>query len=60
MRRSYSRRALFTAGAGAARFAFQVRRYFGDDIDYLLPGSLGGDRSPSMIRDLNSDTIIRP
>jgi L-threonylcarbamoyladenylate synthase len=47
-------------GAAPARFAFQVRRYFGTGIDYLLPGPLGGADSPSMIRDLDSDTILRP
>ena len=47
-------------GANPARFPFQVWRYFGNGVDYLLPGPLGGATSPSMIRDLNSDTIIRP
>lgn len=48
------------AGCRAAREQFQVRRYFGDAVDYLVPGNLGGRRSPSMIRDLVSDRIIRP
>lgn len=48
------------AGCKAAREQYQVRRYFGDAVDYLVPGNLGGKHSPSMIRDLVSDRIIRP
>jgi L-threonylcarbamoyladenylate synthase len=47
-------------GAQPARQQFQVRRYFKDQIDYLVPGALGGRDMPSTIRDLVSDTVIRP
>jgi len=47
------------AGARPALHAFQVRRYFGDGIDYLLPGRLGASDRPSTIRDLASGHIIR-
>ena len=47
-------------GCRAAREQYQVRRYFGDAVDYLASGNAGGRRSPSMIRDLVSDRIIRP
>ena len=47
------------AGTQAARQQFQVRRYFGRGVDYLVPGSLGGQQRPSTIRDLLSDKIIR-
>ena len=38
---------------------FQVRRYFGSGLDYLLPGALGGAHRPSQIRDLVSGRILR-
>lgn len=47
------------AGARPALHAFQVRRYFGDGVDYLLPGRLGDSSRPSTIRDLASGEIIR-
>lgn len=47
------------AGARPARHAFQVWRYFGDGLDYLLPGSLGGAQRPSTIRDLESGRVLR-
>lgn len=42
-----------------ARRAWQVRRAFGAAVDYLLPGSLGGRRAPSEIRDLASGRVLR-
>ena len=47
------------AGARPALHAFQVRRYFGDGIDYVLPGRLGASVRPSTIRDLSSGHIVR-
>ena len=47
------------AGARPAREAFQVRRYFGKGIDYLLPGKVGATGRPTTIRDLASGQIIR-
>jgi L-threonylcarbamoyladenylate synthase len=47
------------AGARPAREAFQVRRYFGDGVDYLLPGGVGSAGRPTSIRDLVSGQIIR-
>jgi L-threonylcarbamoyladenylate synthase len=47
------------AGAQPAREAFQVRRYFGNGLDYLLPGSVGETGRPTVIRDLVSGQIIR-
>jgi L-threonylcarbamoyladenylate synthase len=49
-----------TAGAQPAREQFQLWRYFGDALDGVVPGRLGGNTRPSVIRDLESDTIIRP
>lgn len=47
------------AGAQPAGQAFQVRRYFGDRIDYLVPGAVGGAARPSVIKHLASDEIVR-
>jgi len=47
------------AGARPAREAHQVYRYFGDQLDYLLPGRVGHATRPSTIRDLASGQIIR-
>jgi L-threonylcarbamoyladenylate synthase len=47
------------AGARPARMMFQVRRYFGDQLDYILPGRLGTLSRPTGIRDLSSGQIIR-
>ncbi|MEZ5568408.1 MAG: Sua5/YciO/YrdC/YwlC family protein [Halioglobus sp.] len=46
-------------GSPPARTHFRVRRYFGDQLDYVLPGRLGGSGRPTVIRDLNSGEIIR-
>lgn len=47
------------AGLRPAREAFQVQRYFGRDLDYLLPGRLGAANQPSSITDLISGQILR-
>ncbi len=47
------------AGRRAVQELFQVRRYFGDELDYLLPGTVGGSGRPTAIKDLASGRIIR-
>ena len=47
------------AGCRPAQELFQVKRYFGDKLDYLLPGAIGGDARPTAIRNLASGKIIR-
>jgi len=47
------------AGSRPAVALFQVRRYFGDRLDCLLPGAVGGEAQPSVIRDLASGKTIR-
>ncbi|CAA0115013.1 Threonylcarbamoyl-AMP synthase [Halioglobus japonicus] len=47
------------AGASPAKEAYQVRHYFGDELDYLLPGRVGAAQRPTVIRDLLSGQIIR-
>ena len=46
-------------GAQPAMAAFQVRRYFGNRLDGLMPGELGAQRRPTTIRDLTSGRVIR-
>jgi L-threonylcarbamoyladenylate synthase len=47
------------AGARPAREAFQVRRYFGDTLDFVLAGGVGAAARPTTIRDARSGRIIR-
>lgn len=47
------------AGSTAAVKQFQVRRYFGNALDFVVPGSVGAAGRPSHIRDLVSDRVIR-
>lgn len=42
-----------------AKNTFEVRRKFGDTIDYLLPGRTGERKQPSEIRDVLTDKVIR-
>ena len=46
-------------GEPAARSANTVRRYFGDALDGLLDGPLGGLERPTAIRDALTGAIIR-
>jgi L-threonylcarbamoyladenylate synthase len=48
------------AGRPPARSALKVRCYFGNSVDYILPGSLGAQQTPSEIRDSLTDQIFRP
>jgi L-threonylcarbamoyladenylate synthase len=47
------------AGATAARHRFQVKRYFGDQLDYIVPGAVGANARPSAILDLASGQTLR-
>ncbi len=47
------------AGARPVREAYQVRRYFRDGLDYLLPGRVGSAARPTAIRDLASGRVVR-
>ncbi len=46
-------------GQSPALTATQVRQYFGNEIDLLVPGNLTGLNGPSEIRDLDTGEIIR-
>lgn len=46
-------------GRDPARSATQVRLYFGDALDALLPGPLGGLARPTSIRDATTGHILR-
>ena len=47
------------AGRPAARSRLRVEQYFHDRLDDIVPGVLGEQRNPSIIRDLQTDTVIR-
>lgn len=47
------------SGRQPARSSLQVRRYFPRQLDYILPGRLGGQKGPTPIRDLVSGQLLR-
>ncbi len=48
------------AGREPARAQRQVQRYFGNGVDYYLPGATGQRAGPSEIRDALSGKLLRP
>tara|TARA_R110000772_G_scaffold148001_2_gene258466 strand:+ start:30933 stop:31490 length:558 start_codon:yes stop_codon:yes gene_type:complete len=46
-------------GSRPALSLFQVHRYFRGQLDGILPGPLGGASRPSVIRDLQTDRVLR-
>jgi len=46
-------------GAQAATERYQVLRYFGSQLDDIVPGSVGRDLRPSTIRDLSTGAVVR-
>ena len=47
------------SGHAAALTSLRVRQYFGREVDYLVPGKLGGLRGPSAIQHLMTGERIR-
>ncbi|MFD2230006.1 L-threonylcarbamoyladenylate synthase [Alkalimarinus sediminis] len=47
------------AGAEPAMNGLRIRQYFGRQIDYIVPGSIGGEKQPSRIRSLETGQVIR-
>lgn len=47
------------SGRAAAMSALGVRRYFGQRLDFILTGELGGRGAPTPIRDLDSGEFLR-
>jgi len=47
-------------GCLPAKSASRVRAYFGDSIDYILPGATGNSPRPTEIRDAITGRVIRP
>lgn len=47
-------------GRRPARTALQARRWFGDDLDFVVPGATGAHSRPSEIRDASTDELMRP
>ncbi len=48
-----------TSGNHPCAWPWQLQRFLGRGLDYILPGQLGKASSPSEIRDLISDKVIR-
>jgi L-threonylcarbamoyladenylate synthase len=48
------------SGRAPLRSMLQVLRQFGDRVDYLLPGALGGRTRPTQIRDFATKRLVRP
>lgn len=48
------------SGRPAARTRLRVEQYFHQQLDAIVPGSLGRQRNPSIIRDLRTEQVIRP
>lgn len=48
------------AGEPPAMSAAEITEIFGDEVAYVVEGALGGDASPSTIRDLATGRIMRP
>lgn len=48
------------AGTKPARTPFAVRRAFGEALDYVLPGAVGGAAKPTTIRDARTGAVLRP
>lgn len=42
-----------------ARNRLKLHQYFGDEIDYCVPGAVGGFNKPSQIKDLETGRIVR-
>lgn len=47
------------SGLPPARSRLTVQRYFGNSVDYILSGPLGGERRPSKICDLMTESPAR-
>lgn len=48
------------SGMPAALSIMEVRQYFGDLIDVIVPGALGNQNGASEIRDMESGALVRP
>jgi len=46
-------------GSAPALHQWQVQRYFQGRVDHICAGSVGGNRQPSTIRDLQTGAVIR-
>ncbi|HSC47049.1 MAG TPA: Sua5/YciO/YrdC/YwlC family protein [Gammaproteobacteria bacterium] len=47
------------SGRSPARSSTQLRSLFGDSVDYILPGAVGGLSKPTEIREALTGTILR-
>lgn len=49
-----------SAGAPPIRSRIKLEQRLGSSIDYIVPGALGKKTTPSTIRDLETNSLIRP
>jgi L-threonylcarbamoyladenylate synthase len=47
------------SGHRPAKYSWQLRARFGDELDYIVPGPLGTRKTPTIIRDAITDKTIR-
>lgn len=47
------------SGRQPARDLLTVHRYFGDALDYMVPGEVGGEARPSQIMDARNGVVLR-
>jgi L-threonylcarbamoyladenylate synthase len=47
------------AGQAPAKTSLQIRRRFGDSLDYIYPGELGQSGKPTEIRHLLANLVVR-
>jgi L-threonylcarbamoyladenylate synthase len=47
------------SGRAPLRSALQVQRRFGPRVDYIFPGTVGGLKKPTPIRDLQTGRLVR-
>lgn len=48
------------SGRPPARSALRVRHYFRTDIDFIVPGAVGGEPGPTAIHDGRTGALVRP
>jgi L-threonylcarbamoyladenylate synthase len=47
------------AGRPPCKWPWQIQRHWGSQLDWIVHGELGGSSSPSEIRDLLTDSVLR-
>jgi L-threonylcarbamoyladenylate synthase len=47
-------------GQATAQHPDEIARIFGNELSYILPAELGGNKNPSQIRDARTGAVLRP